>query len=94
MFERDPVKAESDLQKHRIEFDLAATVEGPFSASIRDDDRGRVEERRVTMGEARNGQLLAVVHINRRTHGGEISVRIISARRATRKERRQYESGE
>ena len=95
MFEWDPVKAATNLRKHRIEFDLAATVfEDPLSTSIRDEGRGRIEERWITMGEARNGQLLVVVHTDRRTHGGEFSVRIISARRATRNERRQYESGE
>ena len=95
MFEWDPVKAASNLRKHRIEFGLASTVfEDPLSTSIRDEDRGGVEERWITMGEARNGQLLVVVHTDRRTRGGEISVRIISARRATRNERHQYESGE
>lgn len=95
MFEWDPVKAKSNLRKHRIDFDLAATAFGdPLSTSIRDEDRCGFEERWMTLGQARDGQLLVVVHADRRTHGDEISVRIISARRATRNERRQYEPGE
>lgn len=68
--------------------------EDPLSTSIRDEDHGGIEEQWITMGEARNCQLLLVIHTDRPTLGGELSVRIISARRATRKERRQYESGE
>ena len=68
--------------------------EDPLSTSIRDEDRGGIEEQWITMGEARNGQRLLVIHTDRPTLGGELSVRVVSARRATRKERRQYEPGE
>ena len=95
MFEWDPAKAARNLRKHGIDFDMAATVfEDSLSTSIRDEDHGGFEERWITMGQAWNGQLLVVFHTDDQTHDGRISVRIISARQATRNERRQYEAGE
>lgn len=94
MFDWDPAKAASNLRKHKVSFQLAATViMDPLSKSIPDDDHSQFEERWVTMGIARNGQLLVVSHTYVET-GGEVYVRLISARAATRKERRQYESDE
>lgn len=94
MFDWDPAKAASNLRKHKVSFELAAAViMDPLSKSIPDDDHSHFEERWLTMGIARNGQLLVVSHTYVET-GGEAYVRLISAREATRKERRQYESGE
>ena len=93
-FEWDPAKATSNLRKHGVSFDLAATVfQDPLMKSIFDQDHGEFEERWITMGHTVDGQLLVVSHTYERISNDEISVRLISARPATRNERRQYESG-
>ena len=95
MFEWDPSKAASNLRKHKVSFELATTVfQYPFTLSIRDEEHSEFEERWITMGHAQDGQLLVVSHTDAKTAGDKMSVRLISARLATRNERRQYESGE
>ena len=92
-FEWDPAKAASNLRKHGVAFKLAATVfRDLFIRSIPDEEHSDAEERWVTVGEARNGQLLTVCHTFRQVAHQEL-IRIISARPATRNERRQFESG-
>ena len=49
------------------------------------------EERWVPLGLDRNGILLVVIHTFKQTNESEVSIRIISARKATRREIRQYE---
>jgi uncharacterized protein len=86
-FEWDPVKAAANLQKHGIGFDEAATVFGdPLSVTIPDPLHSESEQRFLLLGVSARGRLLVVVHTER----GE-TVRIISARAATRVERRKYE---
>lgn len=93
-FEWDPVKAENNRRKHEIAFDLAATVfKDPLAVTIPDDEHSNTEERWVTLGRARNGMLLVVVHTYHGVGVNAADVRIISARRAAKHERRQYESG-
>ena len=93
-FEWDPAKAASNLRKHGIGFELASTVfRDRFMRSIPDEDHDGSEERWITMGCVPDGRLLVVSHTFLETVGDKTSVRIISARRATRNERRQYESG-
>ena len=93
-FEWDPAKAASNLRKHKVSFELAATVfQDRFMRSNFDRDHREFEERWITMGHDRDGQLLVVSHTWNEATGGKKSVRIISARRATRNEQRQYESG-
>ena len=94
-FEWDPAKAASNLRKHKVDFELAATVfQDPFMQSILDEDHSEFEQRWMTMGRARDGRLLVVSHTDARTEGDKTSVRLISARPATRDEQRQFESGE
>ena len=93
-FDWDPVKARNNRRKHGVEFKLATTVfDDPFALSIPDEDHGRAEDRWVTQGRARNGMLLVIVHTYHEVGADAARVRIISARRSTRHERRQYESG-
>lgn len=92
-FEWNPAKAASNLRKHKVSFDLAATVfQDPFMRSFTDKGHGGFEERWITMGYAQNGRLLVVSHTYSERDSENIFVRIISARRATRKERYQYET--
>jgi uncharacterized DUF497 family protein len=88
-FEWDQRKARSNLAKHGVGFEEASTVfSDPFSLTISDPEHSQVEERYVTMGTAFSGKLLVVVHTDR----GD-NIRIISARRASRRERKGYEKG-
>ena len=94
-FEWDPAKAASNLRKHKVGFQLAATVFlDRLAKSVLDEDHGAFEERWITIGVAQDGRLLVVSHTFADVDGDGTSVRIISARQATRKERRQYESDE
>jgi uncharacterized protein len=86
-FEWDDHKAFSNLQKHGIAFaDAVSAVEDDLALTIQDDFLG--EGRFVTIGTDLLGRTLVVVYALR----GE-RVRIVSARRATRRERRNYEEG-
>lgn len=85
--EWDPEKARTNLAKHRVSFEEAASVMGdPLSLTIPDPLHPRQERRFVTIGQSHRRRTLVVVHSDR----GE-RVRIISARIASRGERRQYE---
>jgi len=86
-FEWDANKAASNLIKHRVSFDEAVTVfYDPLSATFGDPDHSQDEDRLVTIGYSGQGRLLVVCHAER---GG--AVRVISARRATPRERKRHE---
>ncbi|MEM8960343.1 MAG: BrnT family toxin [Acidobacteriota bacterium] len=86
-FEWDSHKAATNLRKHGVDFaDAAFVLEDDLALTIRDWHTGS-EERFVTIGQDAQGRLLVVVY----TWRGE-TIRLISARRATSKERRQYET--
>jgi uncharacterized DUF497 family protein len=88
-FEWDPQKAARNLAKHGVPFEEAATVFGDPLGHITSDPRHSVDEERfVLLGSSRRQRLLAVMFAER----GQ-AIRIISARRATRRERRDYEQG-
>lgn len=92
-FEWNPAKAASNLSKHKVSFDLAATVfQDPFMRSFSDKDHGGFEERWITLGHAQDRHLLVVSHTYSEMDNNNVFVRIISARRATRQERQQYET--
>jgi uncharacterized protein len=86
MFEWDKNKDRLNRQKHDVSFsDTFAVFEDPAALTIEDNERG--EERFVTVGMDCFGRVLVVAY----TWRGEI-IRIISARRATKPEVKQYES--
>ena len=88
-FEWDEEKAQINLKKHGVTFEEACSVfSSPLSLTIADPLHSDEEDRFVTLGESSSGQLLVVVSTDR----GE-TVRIISARGATRRERKNYEEG-
>ncbi|MCA9756531.1 MAG: BrnT family toxin [Candidatus Eisenbacteria bacterium] len=85
--EWDVGKARTNLRKHRVSFEEAATVFGdPMSVTIQDPDHSLGEIRFVDLGLSRSNRLLVVVYAER-----ENRIRIISARQASRRERRSYE---
>jgi uncharacterized DUF497 family protein len=88
-FEWDPDKAASNAAKHGVSFEEAATVFGdPLSLTAYDPDHSQDEDRFITMGSSVDNRLLLVSHTDR-----EDRIRIISARLATRRERKAYEHG-
>jgi len=88
-FEWDRKKAKSNLKKHGISFQEAATVLGDTLAITFDDPDHSVNEHRfLTFGLSRTGKAIIVSHTERRK-----SMRIISARLMTRQERQIYEEG-
>ena len=88
-FEWDSAKARRNLRKHGISFEEAMTVfRNPLAQSYDDPDGLSPEQRSITMGLSDRHKLLVVVHCER----GD-GIRIISARRAMRREVRSYEEG-
>ena len=87
VFEWDPAKAAANLKKHGVSFREATTVlADPLSITILDPDHSVDEERYLDLGLSAQGRILVVIYTER----GE-RVRIISARKATAAERRNYE---
>lgn len=87
-FEWDPDKEQSNVEKHQVDFAEAKTVfNDPLEATIPDPTHSLDENRFLSLGRSETDRLVVVSYTER--HGGRI--RIISARLASRKERRQYE---
>ena len=88
-FEWDAQKADSNLKKHGVLFSEAATVlSDALSITYYDPDHSIREHRFITIGMSRSGRVLMVAHTDRGNN-----VRIISARKTTRRERKYYEEG-
>lgn len=86
-FEWNAAKAAVNLRKHEVTFDEASSVFfDPLSATGVDPDHALDERRFVTFGMSSSGRLLVVAHAER----GD-AIRIITARHATRAERKLYE---
>jgi uncharacterized protein len=91
-FEWDLAKAIANFAKHGVSFEQAATVFlDPLAITIFDDAHSQTEERWFTMGQEAGGGLLVVVHTFQDQSSSIARVRIISARTATKQERRVYE---
>ncbi len=89
-FEWDPNKANLNLQKHRVSFEEACTVfDDPLFITFLDEAHSSDEERYITLGLSKMKQLLLIAHTDR-----EGTIRIISARKATKNEQRFYEETE
>ncbi|MGA8714876.1 MAG: BrnT family toxin [Roseiarcus sp.] len=90
----DPAKAENNLAKHAVSFEEAMAVfNDPLALSRIDEDHGANEERWVTLGHGQEGRLALVVHTYIEIDEDRVAIRIISARRPTKREIRQYEDG-
>ena len=87
LFEWDAAKATKNIEVHGISFDEASTAfKDALSLTIYDPLHSEQEERFILIGNSYLNRLLVVVHTDRNDR-----IRIISARKATLKERRQYE---
>jgi uncharacterized DUF497 family protein len=93
-FEWDPAKATRNQKKHGISFELATSAfRDPRAISIFDEDHDEEEERWITLGTTAEGTVVVVVHTFREMRSQDgTTIRIISARRATRRERKDYEA--
>ena len=89
-FEWDQQKERTNIEKHGVAFIEATTVFGdPLEITIRDQDHSIGEYRFLSMGMSSLDRILVVSYAERTTN----FIRIISARTASTKERRQYEEG-
>lgn len=88
IFEWDPAKAEANLRKHGVDFvEALTTFADPLAAIHEDPDHSEVEPRELIIGHSSADRLLIVSFTELPN-----SVRIVSARKATRRERRDYEA--
>jgi len=93
-FDWDEAKAEANERKHGVAFELASSVfYDPRLLTVADLEHGETEERWFSIGIARNGVLLVAVYLWSEADPAVAKVRLISARRATQAESRQYEEG-
>ncbi len=89
-FEWDANKARLNLRKHGVSFEEACTVfDDPLFITFLDEEHSIDEERYITLGFSKMNNLLLIAHTDRGEHR-----RIISARKATKNERRFYEEAE
>jgi uncharacterized DUF497 family protein len=89
VYEWHAAKAKANVQKHGVSFDEAATVFlDPLSLTFSDPFHAGGEEREITIGYTTGHRVVFVSHCQRGKR-----LRIISARKATRRERKQYEEG-
>lgn len=87
LFEWDPKKARRNLEIHDVSFDEASTAfKDTYSLTIYDPLHSDEEDRYILIGNSVSNRLLVVVHTEIRE-----KIRIISTRKATKKERKQYE---
>ena len=87
--EWDPKKARLNLRKHKVSFEEAATaMSDPMAATGTDPDHSITENRYVTFGVSDRGRLLVVAHTEK-----DDTIRIVSARLASKGERKIYEEG-
>ena len=87
--EWDPKKAKLNLRKHGVSFEEAATtLSDPMAATGADPDHSSSEDRYITFGVSEKGRLVVVSHTEK-----DQTIRIISARKASKGERKLYEEG-
>ena len=92
--EWDPAKEKANIHEHKVSFRKAATVfRDPNQLSIYDEEHSEYEDRWITMGVDSSGILCVVVHTFEKVYENLCEIRIISARKATGREARQYREG-
>jgi uncharacterized DUF497 family protein len=94
-FEWDEAKAASNERKHGISFEIASTVfRDPNLITVADVAHSEADDRWFSIGWASNGAILCIVYLWSEADDRTTTVRIISARRATPREIRQYTGDE
>jgi uncharacterized DUF497 family protein len=91
-FEWDPAKARQNARKHRVTFERGATVfSDPNALSLFDEQHSDEEERWITLGLDQTAALLVISHTYHEEASNSARVRLISVRKATRNETKQYQ---
>lgn len=91
-FDWDPNKAKANLKKHGIGFEQASTIFlDPRMITVFDGEHSGHEDRWATIGIDKNGSLLVVVHTFQQLDANCSRIRMISARKATKREIKQYQ---
>jgi uncharacterized protein len=89
-FAWDAAKAKANQRKHGVSFGEAATAfEDPLSITVPDPDHSTGDDRFILIGRSRQERLVVVAHVER-----DETIRIISARAASRRERTAYEEAQ
>lgn len=92
LFEWDKKKNTVNKNKHGISFEEAAEIfDDPLHISIMDHRFDYYDERWITIGATKNGTVIVIGHLYSFTEDGDEITRIISSRKATKKERENYE---
>jgi uncharacterized DUF497 family protein len=92
-FQWDPAKAQSNARKHGVSFDQAAKVFlDALALTVYDEANSHDEERWFTLGHDASGKLLAVSHTYEIMGLTNVRIRLISARKATKRARSVYEN--
>jgi uncharacterized protein len=95
VFDWDPTKETGNIRKHSVSFRRAATVfQDANQLSVYDKEHSDVEDRWITLGIDSEGVLRVVVHTFDQVGQDSATIRIISARKATRREIEQYRKRE
>ena len=90
-FDWDPSKAKSNRKKHGISFEQSSSIFlDPRMIAVFDTEHSEQEDRWATIGIDRNGILLVVIHTFQQLDADCCRIGIISARKATQKESKQY----
>jgi len=90
-FEWDLKKAKENCRKHKVSFENSATIFlDPSAVTIFDLEHSNYEDRWITMGVDNKGVLIVVVHTFQQIDDSVCRIRIISARKATKKETAHY----
>ncbi len=93
-FDWDPTKEKTNVSKHKVTFRRAATVfRDPNQLSFYDQEHSRDEDRWITIGIDGSGVLRVIIHTFKQVTESLCEIRIISARKATIREARQYREG-
>ncbi len=93
-FDWDPAKEVVNIRKHQVNFRRAATIfRDPNQLSVFDDEHSNEEDRWITLGVDSGGILRLVVHTYKQLNQATVEIRIISARKATANELKQYKEG-
>ena len=93
-FDWDEVKADANARKHGVTFELASTVfHDPRLLTVADLEHSDTEERWFSVGCASNGAVLSVVYLWSDTDPAATNIRLVSARKSTQAESRQYQEG-
>jgi hypothetical protein len=92
-FEWDPAKAKENIRKHKVSFERASQVFLDLNmVSIEDEEHSEEEDRWITLGMDKTGILFVVHHTFRKADQDNCNIRLISARKPTRRETKQYQA--